>query len=158
MGNEPDERNRKEFLECNDTDYAHEIPGVARFRVNIFKDRKGIGGVFRTIPTKILTAEQLGLPPAILNLCNLSKGLVLVTTPVSRRISAVSSRAYCPGKRRSRSRTSRPWRWAACGSVRSVRCAITVASMKRSQAFSSPSSQSRSSITLSKGFCAIRQA
>jgi len=75
------ERNRKEFLECNDTDYAHEIPGVARFRVNIFKDRKGIGGVFRTIPTTILTAEQLGLPPVILSFCNLSKGLVLVTGP-----------------------------------------------------------------------------
>jgi twitching motility protein PilT len=54
---------------------------VARFRVNVFKDRKGVGGVFRTIPTEILTAEQLGLPPAILNLCNLSKGLVLVTGP-----------------------------------------------------------------------------
>jgi len=75
------DRNRKEFFECNDTDYAHEIPGVARFRVNVFKDRKGVGGVFRTIPTDILTAEQLGLPPAILNLCNLSKGLVLVTGP-----------------------------------------------------------------------------
>jgi twitching motility protein PilT len=75
------ERNRKEFFDCNDTDYAHEIPDVARFRVNVFKDRKGVGGVFRTIPTKILTAEQLGLPPAILNLCNLSKGLVLVTGP-----------------------------------------------------------------------------
>ncbi len=75
------ERNRKEFLECNDTDYAHEIPGVARFRVNIFKDRKGSGGVFRTIPTTILTAEQLGLPPVILSFCNLSKGLVLVTGP-----------------------------------------------------------------------------
>ena len=75
------DRNRKEFFECNDTDYAHEIPGVARFRVNVFKDRKGVGGVFRTIPTEILTAEQLGLPPAILNFCNLSKGLVLVTGP-----------------------------------------------------------------------------
>ncbi len=75
------DRNRKEFLECNDTDFAYEIPGVARFRVNVFKDRKGVGGVFRTIPTKILTAEQLGLPPSILNFCNLSKGLVLVTGP-----------------------------------------------------------------------------
>ena len=75
------DRNRKEFFDSNDTDYAHEIPGVARFRVNVFKDRKGAGGVFRTIPTEILTAEQLGLPPAILDLCNLSKGLVLVTGP-----------------------------------------------------------------------------
>ncbi len=75
------DRNRKEFFECADTDYAHEIPGVSRFRVNLFRDRKGVGGVFRTIPTEILTAEQLGLPPAILNLCNLNKGLVLVTGP-----------------------------------------------------------------------------
>jgi len=75
------DRNRKEFFECNDTDFAHEIPGLARFRVNVFKDRKGICGVFRTIPTEILTAEQLGLPPSILNFCNLSKGLVLVTGP-----------------------------------------------------------------------------
>ena len=75
------ERNRKEFSECNDTDFAHEIPGMARFRCNVFMDRKGVGGVFRTIPTDILTAEQLGLPPTILNMCNLSKGLVLVTGP-----------------------------------------------------------------------------
>ena len=75
------ERNRKEFFETNDTDFAYEIPGVARFRVNVFMDRKGIGGVFRTIPTEILTAEQLNLPPAVLNMCNLSKGLVLVTGP-----------------------------------------------------------------------------
>jgi len=75
------ERNRKEFFETNDTDFAYEISGVARFRVNVFTDRKGIGGVFRTIPTEILTAEQLNLPPAVLNMCNLSKGLVLVTGP-----------------------------------------------------------------------------
>jgi twitching motility protein PilT len=75
------ERNRTEFFETNDTDFAYEIPGVARFRVNVFMDRKGIGGVFRTIPTEILTAEQLNLPPAVLNMCNLSKGLVLVTGP-----------------------------------------------------------------------------
>ena len=75
------DRNRQEFFETNDTDFAHEIPGVARFRVNVFTDRKGVGGVFRTIPTEILTAEQLGLPPATLELCNLNKGLVLVTGP-----------------------------------------------------------------------------
>jgi twitching motility protein PilT len=74
-------RNRTEFVETNDTDFAYEIPGVARFRVNVFTDRRGAGGVFRTIPTEILTAEQLQLPPAILDLCNLSKGLVLVTGP-----------------------------------------------------------------------------
>src|SRR5262249_32454895 len=57
------------------------IPGLARFRANIFMDRKGMGAVFRVIPSKILTAEQLGLSPAILNLCKLNKGLVLVTGP-----------------------------------------------------------------------------
>jgi twitching motility protein PilT len=74
-------KNREEFAARNDTDFAYEIPNLARFRVNIFTDRKGMGGVFRIIPTKILTAEQLGLSPAILNLCSLSKGLVVVTGP-----------------------------------------------------------------------------
>jgi twitching motility protein PilT len=75
------EKNRQEFAETHDTDFAYEIPGLARFRANLFMDRKGRGGVFRVIPSKILTAEQLGLSPAILNLCKLSKGLVLVTGP-----------------------------------------------------------------------------
>ncbi len=74
-------RNKKEFEETNDTDFAYEIAGTARFRANIFMDRKGIGGVFRVIPDEILTAEQLGLSKAILELCHLSKGLVLVTGP-----------------------------------------------------------------------------
>ncbi|MBL1639909.1 type IV pilus twitching motility protein PilT, partial [Klebsiella pneumoniae] len=59
----------------------YEIPGLARFRCNIFMDRKGMGGVFRIIPNKILTAEELGLSKAIMNLCTLSKGLVVVTGP-----------------------------------------------------------------------------
>jgi twitching motility protein PilT len=75
------EKNKTEFAETHDTDFAYEIPGLARFRANLFMDRKGRGGVFRVIPSKILTAEQLGLSPAILNLCKLSKGLVLVTGP-----------------------------------------------------------------------------
>ncbi len=75
------ERNRQEFRERHDTDYAYEIPGLARFRANAFCDRRGPGGVFRVIPSKILTAEQLGLSPAILQLCTLNKGLVLVTGP-----------------------------------------------------------------------------
>ncbi|MBK7708527.1 MAG: type IV pilus twitching motility protein PilT [Acidobacteria bacterium] len=74
-------KNQEEFSERNDTDFAYEIPGLARFRANIFMDRKGMGGVFRIIPTKILTAQQLGLSPAIMNLCELSKGLVVVTGP-----------------------------------------------------------------------------
>ncbi len=75
------ERNREEFADRKDTDFAYEIPGLARFRCNIFMDRKGMGGVFRIIPTKILTAEQLGLSKAIMDLCHLSKGLVVVTGP-----------------------------------------------------------------------------
>jgi twitching motility protein PilT len=75
------EANRKEFSERHDTDFAYEISGLARFRANAFVDRKGPGAVFRVIPAKILTAEQLGLSQAILNLCKLQKGLVLVTGP-----------------------------------------------------------------------------
>jgi twitching motility protein PilT len=74
-------KNQAEFAGRNDSDFAYEIPGLARFRANIFMDRKGMGAVFRIIPTEILTAEQLGLPNAIMNLCELSKGLVVVTGP-----------------------------------------------------------------------------
>jgi twitching motility protein PilT len=74
-------KNQQEFAERHDTDFAYEIADLARFRANIFSDRKGMGGVFRIIPTKILTAQQLGLSQAIMNLCDLSKGLVLVTGP-----------------------------------------------------------------------------
>jgi twitching motility protein PilT len=70
-----------EFEERNDTDFAYELDGVARFRCNVFMDRKGMGGVFRIIPVKMTTAEQLGLSQAILGLCDLSKGLVIVTGP-----------------------------------------------------------------------------
>jgi len=75
------DKNVEEFERRNDTDFAYEIPGLARFRCNIFADRKGMGAVFRIIPTKILTAEQLGLSKAIMDLCTLSKGLVVVTGP-----------------------------------------------------------------------------
>jgi twitching motility protein PilT len=75
------ERNREEFKRRHDTDFAYEIPGLARFRCNFFMDRKGMGGVFRVIPTKIMTAEEMGLPKEILALCHLPKGLVLVTGP-----------------------------------------------------------------------------
>jgi twitching motility protein PilT len=74
-------KNKHEFAERHDTDFAYEIPGLARFRANVFMDRKGRGAVFRVIPTKILTAEALGLSGHILQLCRLNKGLVLVTGP-----------------------------------------------------------------------------
>jgi twitching motility protein PilT len=75
------DKNREEFARRHDTDFAYEIQGLARFRSNVFADRKGHGAVFRVIPSKILTAEQLGLSQHILNLCKLNKGLVLVTGP-----------------------------------------------------------------------------
>jgi twitching motility protein PilT len=75
------EENRRQFEAESDTDFAYEIVGLARFRCNLFRDRKGVGGVFRVIPSKILTAEQLGLSQQILELCYLTKGLVLVTGP-----------------------------------------------------------------------------
>jgi twitching motility protein PilT len=75
------DKNRDEFAARHDTDFAYEIDGLARFRSNVFADRKGPGAVFRVIPSKILTAEQLGLSQFILNLCALNKGLVLVTGP-----------------------------------------------------------------------------
>jgi twitching motility protein PilT len=75
------ERNREEWTRRHDTDFAHEIPGLARFRCNLFRDRKGLGGVFRVIPTKIMTVEEMGLAKELLQLCHLPKGLVLVTGP-----------------------------------------------------------------------------
>jgi twitching motility protein PilT len=75
------ERNREEFDRCHDTDFAYEIQGLARFRCNFFMDRFGMGGVFRQIPTNIPTVEELGLSRAVVDLCWLSKGLVLVTGP-----------------------------------------------------------------------------
>ena len=74
-------RYREEFEAGSDSDFAYEIPGVARFRCNIYADRKGTGAVFRVIPAKFPTAEDLGLPKAVLDLCFLRKGLVLVTGP-----------------------------------------------------------------------------
>jgi twitching motility protein PilT len=75
------QKNREEFEARHDTDFAYEIMDLARFRANVFMDRKGMGGVFRIIPNNILTAEQLGLSQAILSLCSLSKGLVVITGP-----------------------------------------------------------------------------
>jgi twitching motility protein PilT len=73
--------NRAQFEAEHDTDFAYELPGVARFRSNLFMDLRGPGAVFRLIPSEILSAEKLGLPKAALDLCYLTKGLVLVTGP-----------------------------------------------------------------------------
>ena len=70
-----------EFREQNDTDWAYEIEGLARFRCNAARDRKGPLGVFRTIPGRVLSADEMGLSREVQNLCYLTKGLVLVTGP-----------------------------------------------------------------------------
>ena len=75
------ERNRREYAESNDTDYAYELDGVARFRANALKDRKGPAAVFRQIPATVVTVEQMGITPEVQKLCQLNKGLVLVTGP-----------------------------------------------------------------------------
>ena len=75
------ERNRREYTDSNDTDYAYELAGVARFRANALKDRKGPAAVFRQIPATVVTVEQMGITPEVQKLCQLNKGLVLVTGP-----------------------------------------------------------------------------
>jgi twitching motility protein PilT len=71
----------KLFEETGDIDFAYEIPGLARYRANFFRQLRGVGAVFRLIPNTIMTAEQLGLPAVITQLAMLQKGLVLVTGP-----------------------------------------------------------------------------
>ena len=75
------ERNRIEFGDTNDTDYAHEIPGCARFRANALRDRMGVAAVFRQIPSQVVTVEQMQITQEVQQLCYLTKGLVLVTGP-----------------------------------------------------------------------------
>src|SRR5881296_1684067 len=75
------ERNRGEWKETGDTDFAYEISGLARFRVNAARDRKGPVAVFRVIPAKVVTVEEMGLSRNVQRLCYLTKGLVLVTGP-----------------------------------------------------------------------------
>ncbi|MGD9971845.1 MAG: type IV pilus twitching motility protein PilT [Desulfatirhabdiaceae bacterium] len=71
----------KVFEETGDVDFGYEIPGLARYRANFFMQKYGVAAVFREIPSKILTAEQLGLPSVISKLALLPRGLVLVTGP-----------------------------------------------------------------------------
>lgn len=72
---------RKVFEQNMEVDFAFEIPNVARFRANIFMQTRGIGAVFRTIPSKILTLEQLKAPEIFKDISSFTKGLVLVTGP-----------------------------------------------------------------------------
>ena len=70
-----------DFESKKDADFAYEVPGLARFRVNVFVDRNGVGAVLRQIPIEIIPADKLGLPQSVLELCFLTKGLVVVTGP-----------------------------------------------------------------------------
>ncbi|MBI2181453.1 MAG: type IV pilus twitching motility protein PilT [Deltaproteobacteria bacterium] len=72
---------RKTFQESLECDFSFELKGLARFRVNVFMQRNGEAAVFRTIPTKILSLEALGMPLILKQLCEKKKGLILVTGP-----------------------------------------------------------------------------
>jgi twitching motility protein PilT len=74
-------KQRETFEEKHDLDFAYSVPGLARFRGNYMMQHRGIAAVFRIIPSKILSADELGLPEGIRNLTKLRKGLVLVTGP-----------------------------------------------------------------------------
>jgi twitching motility protein PilT len=71
----------KQFEETGDADFAYEIPGLARYRANFFQQQFGCAAVFREIPSRIVTAQDLGLPPVVSKLASLPRGLVLVTGP-----------------------------------------------------------------------------
>ncbi len=75
------DRQRKDFEEYWETDFSFEIPGLARFRVNAFNHNRGAGGVFRTIPSKILSLEDLGAPKIFEEISEYPRGIVLVTGP-----------------------------------------------------------------------------
>ncbi len=75
------DKQRKDYEEFFETDFSFEIPGLARFRVNAFNQNRGAGAVFRTIPTNILTLEELGCPPIFKPITEYPRGLVLVTGP-----------------------------------------------------------------------------
>jgi twitching motility protein PilT len=71
----------KTFEETGDVDFGYEYPGFARYRANFLNQKNGIAAVFRLIPSKVLTMEDLGLPPVLKRFANLKKGMVLVTGP-----------------------------------------------------------------------------
>lgn len=75
------DKQRKDFEEFLETDFSFEVPGVARFRVNAFNHNRGAGAVFRTIPSKILSMDDLGMGHIFKELAMTPRGLVLVTGP-----------------------------------------------------------------------------
>ncbi|MDE2251106.1 MAG: twitching motility protein PilT, partial [Gammaproteobacteria bacterium] len=75
------DKQRKAYEEFFETDFSFEIPKLARFRVNAFNQNRGAGAVFRTIPSKVLTLEELNAPKIFAEIANQPRGLVLVTGP-----------------------------------------------------------------------------
>jgi len=75
------DKQRKDFEEFFETDFSFELPGIARFRVNAFNQNRGASAVFRTIPSQVLTLEELGAPSIFKEFCMHPRGLVLVTGP-----------------------------------------------------------------------------
>ena len=76
--NDKQQKDYEEFLE---TDFSFEVPGLARFRVNAFNHNRGAGAVFRTIPSKVLSLEDINAPKIFRDIANESRGLILVTGP-----------------------------------------------------------------------------
>jgi len=75
------DKQRKDYEEFLETDFSFEVPGVARFRVNAFNQNRGSGAVFRTIPSKVLTMEDLGMTQVFKDIAEIPRGLILVTGP-----------------------------------------------------------------------------
>jgi twitching motility protein PilT len=75
------DKQRKNYEEFFETDFSFEIPGLARFRVNVFNQHRGAAGVFRTIPSKVLSLEELNTPKTFKDIADNPRGIVLVTGP-----------------------------------------------------------------------------
>ncbi|ARB44059.1 type IV pilus twitching motility protein PilT [Alloalcanivorax xenomutans] len=75
------DKQRKDYEEFLETDFSFDVPSVARFRVNAFNQNRGAGAVFRTIPSKVLSMEELGMGKVFQNIASLPRGIVLVTGP-----------------------------------------------------------------------------
>ena len=75
------DKQRKDYEEFLETDFSFEVPGLARFRVNAFNHNRGSGAVFRTIPSQILSLEELGAPSIFKEIADTPRGVVLVTGP-----------------------------------------------------------------------------
>tara|TARA_B100000749_G_scaffold122825_1_gene93944 strand:- start:195799 stop:197091 length:1293 start_codon:yes stop_codon:yes gene_type:complete len=75
------DKQKKEFVECWELDCSYALEGYGRFRCNVFMQRKGLGAVFRIIPTELKTIKELNLPNSLMDLANVPRGMILVTGP-----------------------------------------------------------------------------